>query len=316
MRPDLLLAGAGVWALQGLMWSLPPQAILGAADLVGSVWRFFDGRRRRRVRENLRVAYGDRLDPRTLPERVATAFRAMARVPAEVILARRHLAGSGFRRRVRLVGDWDRVVEDVRAGRSGVVVTGHLGNWEVGAMALRRVVPRLKSVVRPIDTALLEEQVVRFRGGPEGTIAKHGAVQDALRALREGWWIALLADQDAGRRGAFVPFFGLPASTTATPAVLAMRSRSPIYVGACLRRPGGPLTFEVHLRRIAGPEEPEGRAARRDPGRIVEAWTSCLEGWIRADPGQYNWLHRRWKTRPAGEAPSPRVPAYARVPPP
>jgi KDO2-lipid IV(A) lauroyltransferase len=147
-------------------------------------------------------------------------------------------------------------------------------------------------------------------------IAKRGAVRESLRWLRGGGWVALLADQDAGARGAFVPFFGLPASTTTIPHVLAVRAGVPLYAGACVRRPGPRPGFDVHLVRVAEtPRAPAGDEAERVV-RLAEATSRALERWVGAHPDQYNWLHRRWKSRPAGEPRRPGIPAYARAAPP
>jgi KDO2-lipid IV(A) lauroyltransferase len=290
--------------------SLPPRAALALASAAGDVWHAVDGRRRGRVWENLRVAFGP---PRDLEERrrfVRRVFRQMMRVPVEVLLFPRLLRGRrDLERRCRLLGDWDLVAEDRDRGRGGLIVTGHLGNWELGGRCVRLFPLPVRVVVRPIENPWLDASATRSRGGPGAVIRKEGALKETIRTLRGGGWVAIVADQNAGRRGVFLPFFGLEASTWATPAIVALKTGAPVYVGATVRRPGPELAFDVRIRRLeptpAGLDENE--AARLLLGRIVRT----LEGWIREHPEQYNWLHRRWKSRPPGEPRSPDLPSYA-----
>jgi KDO2-lipid IV(A) lauroyltransferase len=205
------------------------------------------------------------------------------------------------------LGDWAALEADRDAGRPALVVTGHLGNWEVGARALADVHPRTRVVVRPLDVDRLEARAARMRGGTRRILTKRGAVGGALRAMREGDCVALVTDQDAGRHGVFVPFFSVPASTSPAPAVLALRSGASLYLGACLRREGR-FAFDVHLERIPVP------AGGREATALTRTLAEALERWVRRAPDQYNWLHRRWKTRPPGEAPTASVPSYARRP--
>jgi KDO2-lipid IV(A) lauroyltransferase len=301
------MLGAAIRLAEWLVRSLPPEALLSGAAMAGDVWRAIDGRRRDRVRENFRLAFGDGRAPAGVGSQ--EAFRSMARVPAELMLVPRLLDSErAVARRIRYLGDWPALAEDARRG-GGVVVTGHLGNWELGAVALARVVPRVRVVARPIDGAPVEDLARRFRGRAGRVIAKRGAMGEALQALRSGEWVAIVGDQDAGRRGTFVPFFGVPASTSSAFAALALRAGVPCYAGACLRRRGALLGFDVHLRRLAPDTSSDAAGRVRD---LVAQSTAVLEAWIRQAPDQYNWLHRRWKSRPLGEAPTARVPAYAR----
>ena len=131
------------------------------------------------------------------------------------------------------------------------------------------------------------------RGGGE-IIEKTGAVAPALAALRSGTSVAILLDENGGRSGPFPLFFGRPASTRKTPALLSALTGAPIVVGAAVRR-GSRFLF-----RLALLEPPPGAAAPRDvrdaTGRIVAIW----EAWVREDPLQWRWIHWRWKTRPGG----------------
>jgi KDO2-lipid IV(A) lauroyltransferase len=201
---------------------------------------------------------------------------------------------------------WDRA----RAGQGGLLVGGHSGNWELGPRCLRLCGVNARAVMRPVDNRLIDRHAIAARGGPETVIPKRGAVRAVMGTLRDGGWVALLADQNAGRGGVFAPFFGLPASTHPLPAVLALRLRLPLYAAACLRRPGATYAFDIHIRRIdTGPPDDEVTDERVDA--VVARMTAAIEGFVREAPAQYNWVHRRWKSRPPGEPAGPHQPAYA-----
>ncbi|MDA1196071.1 MAG: lysophospholipid acyltransferase family protein, partial [Planctomycetota bacterium] len=212
--------------------------------------------------------------------------------------------------RLRSGGDYSRVDADIARG-GGLVVTAHLGNWEIAAEAVRRHGVDLKAMARSVDDSLVEAWLVRRRGGATALIPKTGGTAHVLRAIRSGTWVAVLADQNAGRHGLFVPFFGLEASTYPTPAAIALRLGVPIYFGTCVRRPGLE-GFDTHIERLPDPDptQPYDEAVRA----ITLDLTRRTEAAIRRAPEQYNWIHRRWKTRPPGrDGSEPGQPFYARL---
>jgi hypothetical protein len=107
----------------------------------------------------------------------------------------------------------------------------------------------------------------------------------------------LFIDQDARRDGIFVDFLGRPTSTVRGPAIFSIRKRCPIVALFLLRR-----GVDRHLAVIEKPIWPnprlKGREAIRD---LTQRYTRILEKHVRESPGQYFWMHRRWKTRPSGE---------------
>src|SRR5262249_28633884 len=129
-------------------------------------------------------------------------------------------------------------------------------------------------------------------------LAKKGDLHEMQRILSEGGVIATLGDQDAGQRGLFVDFFGRPASTHKAIAILALEHRVPILT-MVVRNLGSPLDYEVTAEDLILPEDFEGRP---DAIRVItERFTAALERGVRRAPGQYFWLHRRWKHQPMKE---------------
>ena len=113
--------------------------------------------------------------------------------------------------------------------------------------------------------------------------------------LQEKGVICTLADQDAGRHGLFVDYFGRPASTHKAIALLSIHHNAVLVVCGA-QRVGEPLQYAIRVMDVIDPGEYEhdSRAVRV----ITQRFTRALEALVRLDPAQYFWLHRRWKHQP------------------
>jgi KDO2-lipid IV(A) lauroyltransferase len=194
----------------------------------------------------------------------------------------------------------EHVERALAAGRGCIWVACHLGNWEIAARVAKARGWPLTSVYRALDNPLLDRWMLAQRlAHGQQMVEKHGALRPLVRALRENRIVVLLVDQDAGRHGVFVPFFGTPASTIPTPAELALRTGTvlvpsfPIRTGPGFRHE---LTFEAPV-----PAEDTGNH-EADVLRITAAINERFEAAVRRTPTQWLWAHRRWKTRPPGES--------------
>jgi KDO2-lipid IV(A) lauroyltransferase len=186
-----------------------------------------------------------------------------------------------------------RILDDPRPK---VLVTGHLGSWEVAMqMVDLRFAGRGVAVARRIDNPFLDAFFRRVRRGRAPILEKRGAVAPALAALRAGESVAILHDENGGRSGPFPSFFGRPASTRKTPALLSALTGAPIVVGAAVRR-GEKFLFRLALLEPPGGGRPSPRDVLEATEEIVRTW----ERWVREDPLQWRWIHWRWRTRPGG----------------
>jgi len=178
-----------------------------------------------------------------------------------------------------------------------LVLTAHLGNWELLAAAHRLTGYPLAIVVRPLDSPWLDALADRLRrkAGVE-LIAKRGALRPVLKALADGRMVAILLDQNATRReSVFVPCFGCPASTSKSLALLAVRTGAPV-VPIFIRRDGRGHRVTIHPAVPAPAASDTGQA-------VVELTARCtatIEAAVREAPEQWLWIHNRWRTRPPG----------------
>jgi len=181
-----------------------------------------------------------------------------------------------------------------------LVLTAHVGNWELLAVAHRLTGYPLAVVVRPLDSPWLNALAERLRrkSGVE-VIDKRGALKPVLRALAGGRMVGILLDQNAARREAvFVPFFGRAASTSKSLALLALRTGAPVVPIFIRREAAGGHRVTI----LPGLQAP----APSDEGALIELTRRCtetIEAAIRAGPEQWLWIHDRWRTRPAAVVP-------------
>jgi len=179
-----------------------------------------------------------------------------------------------------------------------LIVTGHLGNFEVGGYVLGVLGFPTYTVARTLDNPYLDRFVNRFRGRTgQRIIPKNGGFQQIVEVMSRGGTMTFLADQYAGIKGCWVEFFGRPASAHKAIALLALENNA--RMSACAaRRLDRPMRFELYDYAEIDP-----CAVGSTVGTVRELtqwYTSRLEELIRQTPEQYWWLHRRWKDpRPA-----------------
>jgi KDO2-lipid IV(A) lauroyltransferase len=193
---------------------------------------------------------------------------------------------------------WDRY-EDARARGKGVIAaTGHFGNFEVLAAAhTLRGVP-ITMITRQMGKSGANDlwRKARQRAGVEDLVVTAGrTLPAAIRSLKSGRVLGYVIDQNQQPKHAIFPtFFGVPAATAATPALLAMRTGAAVIFVLSY-----PLGDGRHKVVIEGPLDPPDTGDRdADVLAFMQDLNDRLERHVRARPERWYWLHRRWKTRP------------------
>ncbi|HSN15252.1 MAG TPA: lysophospholipid acyltransferase family protein [Anaeromyxobacteraceae bacterium] len=196
--------------------------------------------------------------------------------------------------------------ERARATGKGVVAcTAHFGNFDLLAAAQTlRGIP-VTMITREMGRSGANDlwRETRRRSGVEDLVVKRGeTLKAATRALKSGRVLGYVIDQNQSRRHAIFPtFFGIPAATAATPAWLALRTGALVVFTLSI-----PLADGRHKLVIEGPlEVPRTGDRERDVLAFMQDLNDRLERWVRLHPEHWYWLHRRWKTRPAGEVSPP-----------
>ena len=176
-------------------------------------------------------------------------------------------------------------------GAAGILVSAHLGNWEVmTAAAIRRGLD-MTIIVREPNNPFVRPMIERMRAVAGGVRAPKGILgaKAAFEALRQGRVLGLLYDQKMND-GISVPFFGIAAMTPAAPAQIALRLGCPLVPVRVERL--GPGRFRLSsFEALALPDSGDRQA---DTAAVMTELNEILEGWIRDKPEQWLWLHRRW----------------------
>jgi KDO2-lipid IV(A) lauroyltransferase len=186
-------------------------------------------------------------------------------------------------------------------GNGVILFTGHVGAWELSSFGLSLFGHPLSFLVRRIDNPKIEAMIDRIRSRlGNRTIDKRSAAREMLQILRDGGTLGILVDLNTlDREAMFVDFFGIPAATTFIVAKLALRTGAavlPVFAPwdddskRFLLKIGAPLPVE----RTGDEDE--------DAQRLTQQYTRVVEDYVRRYPDQWLWIHRRWKTRPQGEA--------------
>ena len=251
--------------------------------------------RRAIVLGNLRRVYGDTLSEADIVALAQAHYAHLWRLAGE-FLKFRWLSMAQKSALVR-VENIDAFIAAFRRGKGLLVLTGHFGNWEVATIAGIANYPEVRGrfhfVRRAIKPRWLDALVMRrFEKGGFGVIGKRGSLDRILDRLAAGDVIVFPFDQHAGPPdGIEVDFFGHPAWTFKSLALLALASDAEVLPAASWRKPDGRhvLRFEEALPLLAAPDA--GAEIRRN----TRAYNAALERLILRHPEQWYWVHRRWK---------------------
>ena len=190
---------------------------------------------------------------------------------------------------------WEHAEAVYSAGRGGIFVTGHIGNWELSAAyAAKRGYP-VSVVARRIYLEPLNQRLVTMRERMGvNTLYRDFSMRRMIRCIQENQLLGIVPDQDVRRIGGiFVDFFGHPAYTPVGPALLALASGAPILIARDIRM------GQRHLLTVDPPVYADRKAPREsEVRRLVTHYTKRLEEFIREHPAQWVWTHRRWRTQP------------------
>ena len=295
--PAQKLLDYAVYALVRLLictiQALPPSACESLARQFG--WLCWDVLRLRRqvVEENLAIAFPKR--PVAEREQIALGmWRHLFLMIMEVAHAPRKLHRTNCRNyssSSRMKEVLVRLIDE----RPTVMVSGHLGNFEIGGFQLALHGFPSYTIARPLDNRYLDKFVNQFRGSTgQHMLPKEGSSQAIALLLERGGTLVLLGDQYAGNGACWVDFFGKPASTHKAVALFTLSGKAPTVVCAALRK--SPFHIEMDLADIVDPLDPDFELGTVP---LLTAWyTKCLEKLIRQSPEQYWWVHRRWKGMP------------------
>jgi KDO2-lipid IV(A) lauroyltransferase len=290
-------------ALAAMLGLLSWRAATNLAGRIGTLFYSPFGIRRRVAEKQIAAAFPE-FSSREVKRVARESYRHLGRVAAETALFSR-LDGPGILGHMQGIEGLELFLQQRAEGRGAIVLTGHVGNWEIGGAAVAASGVPIDVVVRLMGNPLFDKYLTATRTRLGMTVVRdRDAVRHTARALRDGHVIAFLIDQSGLHLAStFVPFFGRPAKTPRGPAVLALRLAVPIFFGVSIRQPDG--RYQMDIREIVTERTGDTDS---DVDAILNEYSRLLEHYVREAPEQYFWQHRRWKRQPASTPPELRDP--------
>jgi KDO2-lipid IV(A) lauroyltransferase len=273
-------------------------------------WNFdhFDARHRKRAQHNIRLCFPDWPE-----EKVAWCAREstqhLMQLAFETLHSPRVINEDSWPRHIELA-NLGPAIDLLNSDRPTILLTAHQGNWEVLGYTLALLGYDMDTIARPLDNKLIYDWLlgIREKKGMR-IVTKWDATQRMVDVLEAGGALAFTADQNAGDKGIFVPFFGRLASTYKSIGLLAMTHEAPIVCGYA-HRLHRQFRFELGVADVIYPED---WADRRDPLYYITArYCRAFEKMVRMCPHQFLWSHRRWKSRPRHERLGKPIPSALR----
>jgi KDO2-lipid IV(A) lauroyltransferase len=180
--------------------------------------------------------------------------------------------------------------------RGAVIMSAHLGNWELTAASMSKRYP-ISVIVANQSNPFMDDMMNEVRSGENyKTIPRdlwQSSARQVLKALQRNDFIAILADQDEAKNGCFVPFFGRDCSMPKGAALFALRRKCPLFTAFGIYREDG--VMEVEVKEIPLPHTGD---IENDIKTINTIYSQRLEKIITRYPHQWLWFHRKWKTKP------------------
>ena len=285
----------------GALALLPRGSSSSVGRALASAYFRFAPRRRRILFRNLAAAF-----PQMPPgETEALARACIASFGAAVM---EFLESPRFSRRElleRVAVTGEEHLSSARARGKGVfLLSAHFGSWELGAIRAGLLGEPIAPVVRPLDNALLEQELARRRTRfGNRLIAKRDAAREILRAMRANQTVAILVDQNViAEEAIFVPFFGRLAATNPSLALLQLKTDAAVVPAFTWPAGGGRYRLEfgepILAEEFAQPGADRAERVRRATARYMEV----TEAAVRGNPSAWLWMHDRWRTRPKNDS--------------
>lgn len=273
-----------------VLWSLA-HAPLGLARFYVRLVDLAIPRLRRTAMRNLEFAYPEKspAERRAIADEV---FLSIARL-IWVFARFPNLDRQNIHNWIRYDG-LEHYVEAKKAGHGILFATAHLGNWELSAFAHALMTEPMHIMIRPLDNPGIDRLVENRRQlSGNHLIIKWDSARAVLRALHQNEAVGVLIDQNTSpQEGVFVNFFGTAACANTAFAKIAARTGAAVIPGFAIWS----SAEKKYILKFHPPVDISG-----DPAEDTRRIQFLLERVIRENPGQWLWIHRRWKTRPEGE---------------
>jgi KDO2-lipid IV(A) lauroyltransferase len=283
-----LAAYLAVRSLVGLAAVLPRGIGRPVFGSLGRVAYLILRRSRRVTLTNLRLIYGGALAEREIRALAVSVFVNLGKFAYDVVRLGRG-PSPGFKRIISVAGR-QHLDAALAKGKGVIAVTGHVGNWELLSAYVSSTGCRVSVLATRMKDARLDDVVVGLRRQLGVVVLERSrGLREALRCLRRGEVLGVLIDQDTSVDSVVIDFLGRPAKTAVGPVKIAARTGAAIVPMAMLMAGDGRYRVEIREQIVIDGTE---ASLTKD----VERCSKAVESFIRAEPSQWVWMHKRWKS--------------------
>jgi len=282
-----------------LLGALPRPLAHAVGIVIGKLVYHLHPRLRHVGRRNLEMAFPEK-SPAERHEILRGVYVSLGRLLGEACLFPRYALGNASE--IAVYQGFENFEAAERRGLGVLLLTAHFGGWEVGSFFHSLCGHPMQIVVRPLDNSYIDALVTRYRGLHGNTmIGKNDFARGLIMAMRRNETVGILMDTNmTPPQGVFVDFFGIPACTASGLARVALHTDAAVVPAftiwdPVLRKYRVEFAPAVELLRTGDNEA--------DAIANTAKFTKVIEEFVRRYPDQWLWVHRRWKTRPAGEKP-------------
>jgi KDO2-lipid IV(A) lauroyltransferase len=288
-----------VWAFVHTIGAMPRPIAVAIGKFLAFLAYAVMSRLRKVGLRNLQIAF-PQMTEKQRSRIVFQLFQGLGRQLAEFCMFPRYTAENA--RKVATYDGFENYEAARAAGRGVLLLTAHIGGWEIGSFVHSIFGNPIKIVVRRLDNRRVDALVDRYRTlhGNE-TFAKEDFARGLLAAMKAGETVGILMDTNmTPPQGVFVDFFGVPACTASGMARVALRSGAAVVPAFTIwdqQLQKYRVRFDAAVQLISTGDDDADAVAN------TALFTRVIEGYAAKYPEQWLWVHRRWKTRPPGEVP-------------
>lgn len=273
---------------------LPLRFSLWTARRFGSLIYYTMDRRKSVAYANLRAAFRNKYSPAQSSRIIKEIYQNLAQSYMELIKFPQ-FDEAYVKKYIRIEG-LDKVKKAIKDEEKGVIfLTAHFGNWELCSLTGSTIGYKMNVLARFQKLKRLNDYLNKMRGSKgANVIFKDDAVEEITDALRRREAVGILSDQDGGKRGEFVNFLGRLASTPKGAAHFSLRTGAPIFPVFIIREKGPyhTITIEDDISVLQSGD------IKKDIHEILQRFADALAKYVKKYPGQWLWLHKRWKSTP------------------
>ncbi|MDD5173852.1 MAG: ELM1/GtrOC1 family putative glycosyltransferase [Candidatus Omnitrophica bacterium] len=286
------IASILVRALNIIFHFTPIRADLWIGRSIGRAAFFFNKKRRLIAYANLKAAFAKEKSPRELRAITKDVYVNLVQTFSEIASLTK--VNKDYVNRYVEVVHMERIENAAKSGRGTLLLTAHFGDWELSSLVSALKGFPITVLAREQKMKRLNELLNRLRESKGCKVVRKGmSTKNIFKELYGKNMVGILSDQDAGRKGTFVNFFGRPTSAHIGPFEIAKHTNS-IILPNFIVRTGGPF-HKLYLEEYIDVRQSEDKQGLIDG---LQRYMSLLEKYVRRYPAQWLWLHKRWKSTP------------------